>query len=653
MKVFRNKVFLLILCFTLIAGMAVWAGGKKEEPAKQETKMETETAKKAEGPKPVYNWIGAVVEIPYFIDHRIGVELGAKTVGADSRFLGPTGYDIPAMIDTIEQAIVQKPAGIEIIGFVEELAPVINKAMDAGIPVVTLDADTATSNRYTFIGTGNYGAGQMSARLLADQIGGKGKVAVTSVVGQTNLEERTQGFKDYMAANHPGIKLVQVIDHKSDMNLAISGVKAVIQAHPDLKGVAAVEATGGAGAATAVKEMGKVGQVKIISMDRDDTTLKSIEDGIISASVAQRTALMSQLGVILMDSLNKGAISITNDDAAADIIPMPAAIDTGTIEINKDNAKFFYHAKNPFDYSDWEVTPPEPNETYYWIGAVVEIPYFIDHRLGIEAAGKELGVKTRFLGPTGYDIPAMIDTIEQAIVQKPAGIEIIGFVEELAPVINKALAAGIPVVTLDADTATSDRYTFIGTGNYGAGQMSARLLAEEIGGSGKVAVTSVVGQTNLEERTQGFKDYMAANHPGIKLVQVIDHKSDMNLAISGVKAVMQAHPDLKGVAAVEATGGSGAATAVKEMGKVGQVKIVSMDRDDTTLKSIEDGIIQASVAQRTSLMSYLGVKLMYYYNHARIPITLDDEAANIISMPASVDTGTIIINKDNAKYFYH
>jgi ribose transport system substrate-binding protein len=116
---------------------------------------------------------------------------------------------------------------------------------------------------------------------------------------------------------------------------------------------------------------------------------------------------------------------------------------------------------------------------------------------------------------------------------------------------------------------------------------------------------------------------------------------------------MQAHPDLKGVAAVEATGGAGAATAVKEMGKVGDVKIVSMDRDDSTLKMIEDGIINASVAQRTSLMSYLGVKLMYYYNHARIPITLDDAAANIISMPATVDTGTIIINKDNAKYFYH
>ncbi len=344
MKVFRSKVFLMILCFIFIAGVAVWASGKKEEPAEQKAAEKTETTKMAaEGPKPVYNWIGAVVEIPYFIDHRIGVELGAKTVGADSRFLGPTGYDIPAMIDTIEQAIVQKPAGIEIIGFVEELAPVINKALDAGIPVVTLDADTATSNRYTFIGTGNYGAGQMSARLLAEQIGGSGKVAVTSVVGQTNLEERAQGFKDYMAENHPGVKLVQVIDHKSDMNLAISGVKAVMQAHPDLKGVAAVEATGGAGAATAVKEMGKVGDVKIVSMDRDDSTLKMIEDGIINASVAQRTSLMSYLGVKLMYYYNHARIPITLDDAAANIISMPATVDTGTIIIDKDNAKYFYH----------------------------------------------------------------------------------------------------------------------------------------------------------------------------------------------------------------------------------------------------------------------------------------------------------------------
>jgi len=292
-------------------------------------------------------------------------------------------------------------------------------------------------------------------------------------------------------------------------------------------------------------------------------------------------------------------------------------------------------------------------KVFAWIGAVVEIPYFIDHRAGIEAAGKELGVETKFLGPTGYDMGAMVNTIEQAIAENPAGIEIIGFVEELAPAINKAIEAGIPVVTLDADTATSDRYTFIGTGNYNAGRQSAQILGDALGGEGKVAVTSVVGQTNLDERLQGFRDELEENYPDMELIQVVDHPSDEQIAADGVKAVLQANPDLAGVASVEATGGKGAATAVKEMDKVGDVVIVSMDRDDTTLKLIEDGVIYASLAQRTALMSYLGVKLMYYYNHGRIPITQDDKAANIIAMPEVVDTGTIVIYQDNAKYFYH
>ena len=97
----------------------------------------------------------------------------------------------------------------------------------------------------------------------------------------------------------------------------------------------------------------------------------------------------------------------------------------------------------------------------------------------------------------------------------------------------------------------------------------------------------------------------------------------------------------------------GAATAAKELGLNGKLQIVSMDRDDGTLKFIEDGIIQASVAQKTALMSYLGTKFMYLLNHAPVPVVADNKAAGIIPMPESVDTGTIVINKDNAKFFYH
>ena len=117
--------------------------------------------------------------------------------------------------------------------------------------------------------------------------------------------------------------------------------------------------------------------------------------------------------------------------------------------------------------------------------------------------------------------------------------------------------------------------------------------------------------------------------------------------------MLQRYPDLAGVGCVEAAGGVGAATAAKELDLVGKLKIVSMDRDDGTLKFIEDGVIDASIAQKTALMSYLGTKFMYLMNHGPVPVVADNEAAGISPMPESVDTGTIVINKDNAKFFYH
>ena len=74
-----------------------------------------------------------------------------------------------------------------------------------------------------------------------------------------------------------------------------------------------------------------------------------------------------------------------------------------------------------------------------------------------------------------------------------------------------------------------------------------------------------------------------------------------------------------------------------------------MDRDDGTLKFIEDGVIQASVAQKTALMTYLGTKLLYYLNHAPVPIVPDNVAAGIVPMPEAVDTGVIVIDKSNAQ----
>ena len=84
----------------------------------------------------------------------------------------------------------------------------------------------------TFLGTGNYNAGRVGGKMLAELIGGKGKVAILTKVGQSNLEERIQGYKDEFAQNYPDIEIVQIIDDQSDSAKAADGLKAVLQRVP-------------------------------------------------------------------------------------------------------------------------------------------------------------------------------------------------------------------------------------------------------------------------------------------------------------------------------------------------------------------------------------------------------------------------------------
>ena len=280
---------------------------------------------------------------------------------------------------------------MNVIGFDPALKPAIDKIVDGGTPLVTLDAEVYGSKRKTFLGTGNYNAGRVGGKMLANLIGGKGKVAVLLKVGQSNLEERLQGYKDEFAQNFPDIELVQIIDDQSDSAKAADALKAVLQRVPDLAGVGCVDAVGGVGSATAAKELGLDGKLKIVSMDRDDGTLKFIQDGVINASVAQKSALMTFYGTLLMDGLKYNPVPIVSDNKAAGIVPMPEAVDTGVVVINKDNAKYFYHTENPYDFSKIEVTPPAPDETYVEVLALTNLPYFIDHKLGLEFAGQGAG----------------------------------------------------------------------------------------------------------------------------------------------------------------------------------------------------------------------------------------------------------------------
>ena len=290
-------------------------------------------------------------------------------------------------------------------------------------------------------------------------------------------------------------------------------------------------------------------------------------------------------------------------------------------------------------------------DLYVEVSALGNLDYFYDHKLGMELAGKILGVKTEYVGPAEYDMAAMITAFEQTLAKKNLkGIVVVGFEPALVPIINKAVDSGIPVVTVDADLPESKRIAFVGTGNYQAGYQGGMKLASLIGSAGKVALMTKVGQSNLEERIRGYKTALAQIED-IEIVQIVETQSDALEAARAATAVLSKYPDIAGLGCVEAAGGVGAATAVREANLTGKVKIVAMDRGNDVLELIKEGAISATVVQQTALMPFYAVQILYQLNNISIPVTTDNTLADVSGVPFYIDTGVVIVDKSNYEYF--
>ncbi len=278
------------------------------------------------------------------------------------------------------------------------------------------------------------------------------------------------------------------------------------------------------------------------------------------------------------------------------------------------------------------------------------LEYFYDHKIGLEAAGKMLGVQTKYTGPADGDINAMITAFEQAIAEEPDGIIVFGQEETLAAVINKAEAKGIPVVTVDGDVSSSDRTTFVGTGSLDAGKMGGNKLAEAIDGKGKVAILTQPSAELHAQRCKGYEEALK-EYSDIEVVQIGDTKSDPVVAIDVAKAMLQANPDIVGIGCTDAVGGAAVATALEELGMVGKVKVITMDRDQQVLEKIKDGTIYGTLVQNSALMPFLALEILYNMKHADVAVTTDNAAAGFKFAPATIDTGVVFVDASTAEYY--
>ncbi len=290
--------------------------------------------------------VAANVKLGYWQTAASGLFAAAKQLGVQAEMVGPDTYEAQGERDAFRTAVSKKPAGILISpAFPAELTPEINAAIAQGIPVITMDSDAAESKRLVFIGTNNYAAGEMGAKQLVKQMGGKGKVIFFTMPNQANLIERLNGYKAGLASS--GIQIADTIDMKGDSRIVFDTTSDIMNQNkvkPDA--FVCLEASGCKEVAD-VLDRGKIAGKTVIAMDTDKDTLTWIDKGLIAATIAQKPYTMAFYGVKVLDDLHHYKPQSLDLNWAEDTqSPFPTFIDTGATLIDKANLASFQAAQS-------------------------------------------------------------------------------------------------------------------------------------------------------------------------------------------------------------------------------------------------------------------------------------------------------------------
>jgi ABC-type sugar transport system substrate-binding protein len=292
------------------------------------------------------------------------------------------------------------------------------------------------------------------------------------------------------------------------------------------------------------------------------------------------------------------------------------------------------------------------DEEYVWISANANLPLFTkrDHP-ALRLAGEELGVKVTIAGPNSIDIPSLVSTVEQTAARKPAGMMIVGWdPSALVGPINSAIDAGVPVICVDADVPASRRAAFVGTDWYDLGVRQAQgMLAALAGRKGEVALLGLIEQSIDQDAFAGFRSI--AEPAGLTVLPPQQDKGSQVEAARVAAALIQAHPNLVGMAGFDSESGPGMGQAIKEARKAGQIIATCVDDQEQHLMLCKEGVLTVLVGQKRELFTYFGVKALFEIRHSPIKFTSNDRAAGIWPIAVNYNTGAYTITRENVDLF--
>jgi len=241
------------------------------------------------------------------------------------------------------------------------------------------------------------------------------------------------------------------------------------------------------------------------------------------------------------------------------------------------------------------------------------VPYFTSCAQGAAEAAKELGnVKLIYDGPTSGDATDASKLIDQWTAQ---GVDVIAVSPSdpavLGPEMKRAQAAGVKVITWDADAAPDTRSFFVNQATpaeIGDGLVDA--MANDLGGkaaSGQVAIiTATLSAANQNDWIAEMKKRLT-QYPGLQLIAIKPSNDDQQTAFSETQDLMKANPNLKGIFAISSVAFPGAAEAVKQAGMTGKVFVTGLSTPNDMRSYVNEGVVKSVILWNTVDLGYLTV----------------------------------------------
>jgi ribose transport system substrate-binding protein len=261
--------------------------------------------------------------------------------------------------------------------------------------------------------------------------------------------------------------------------------------------------------------------------------------------------------------------------------------------------------------------------------------FYITMNCGAQAEARKQNVSLNFQGPNEFDAAQQTPVVNAVAAKKPDAILV-------APTDTKAMFApikqaadgGSKIVLVDTTLENADlAVSQIASDNEGGGRAAAETLTKLIGGEGKVFVVNVKpGISTTDLRAKGFEE--GAKAAGLDYIGQEFSQDDPSIAARVTKAILARHPDLKGIFATNLFSAEGAASGLREAGKLGDVKIVGFDAGPKQVEDLKEGLVQALIAQRPAQIGALGVQ--------QAVNSLDDKPVK-----KKIATGFVSITKDN------